>query len=352
MKAETIFDHWIETETPATYHGWPTLINAGGDRLMAVCSGGRQRHICPYGRVYLYTSDDGGRTWSAPSHLSGGPLDDRDAGIIKARDGSLLVNYFTSIHFMDISDPPSSWNEIEKAVTLDTLKKEHGFFMVRSEDGGRTWSEKYAVPVNNVHGPALLEDGTLLWIGKEISGTAVQLARKGERNIAASSSDNGLTWNIVSELPHLPGQSVQDWHEFHAVQAQDGTVIAQFRNHALSGGKQTEITTWQTESGDNGHTWSEPHFICYGFPSHLLRLPDGTILMSYGYRKKPYGNRFRISRDNGKSWSDEAVLSDDGENDDLGYPSSALLSDGTIATLWYQNRKGTALLRCKRWKPA
>ena len=346
MKAEPIADYWIEMEKPATYHGWPTILNAGNDRLMIVCSGNRQGHICPFGRVYLYTSEDGGRTWSAPVRLSKGPLDDRDAGIIKAQDGSLLVNYFTSIRFLESPDQPPSWETVEEKTTLADLKREHGFFMVRSTDGGRTWSEKYAVPVNNVHGPALLNDGSLLWVGREI-GNAILQAKKGNRNIAVRSTDNGLTWQFVSELPVVPGQRATDWHEFHAVQAPDGTVIAQFRNHT-----EPEIATWQTESRNGGLTWTIPHYVCYGFPTHLLNLPDGRILMAYGYRKEPYGNRFRISSDNGKSWSGEAILSDDGEDWDLGYPSSALLSDGSIVTAWYQSRSGIASLRVKQWRLA
>ena len=344
MQTEFIADRWIETEKPATYHGWPTLINAGNDHLMLVCSGNRQEHICPFGRVYLYTSEDGGNSWSTPVRLSKGPLDDRDAGIIKAQDGSLLVNYFTSLHFLESPDQPPSWKAVEEKTTLAQVKKEHGFFMLRSTDGGRTWSEKYAVPVNNVHGPALLNDGSLLWVGREI-GNAFRSDRKGSRNIAARSTDNGLTWQFVSELPVVPGQLATDYHEFHALQAADGTIVAQFRNHTPP-----EITTGQTESRDGGLTWTLPRKICSGFPSHLLNLPDGRILMVYGYRRKPYGNRFRISSDHGESWSDEAILSDDGENCDLGYPSTAMLSDGTLVTSWYQNRSGTASLRIKHWR--
>ena len=79
-----------------TYHGWPTVIRTEDNKLIAVCSGNRQRHVCPYGRVWMYVSSDEGKTWEGPKALSSGPLDDRDAGICQAADGTLLVNYFTS----------------------------------------------------------------------------------------------------------------------------------------------------------------------------------------------------------------------------------------------------------------
>ena len=74
--------------------------------------------------------------------------------------------------------------------------------------------------------------------------------------------------------------------------------------------------------------------------------------MSYGYRAENYGNRCRISSDNGKSWSEPILLSWGAESVDLGYPSTAQLSDGSLVTVWYESRPElkVASLRCVRWK--
>ena len=74
--------------------------------------------------------------------------------------------------------------------------------------------------------------------------------------------------------------------------------------------------------------------------------------MSYGYRRKPYGNRCRVSCDEGESWSEPIIISDDGPLTDLGYTSTAELADGTLVTVWYEFRpeKGVALLRSARWR--
>lgn len=82
----------------------------------------------------------------------------------------------------------------------------------------------------------------------------------------------------------------------------------------------------------------------------LSRLADGRFLMTYGYRKKPYGNRSRISEDNGCNWSEEIVLSSDGESWDIGYPFTARLSDRALFTLWYEKRGERTALRFLRWK--
>ena len=74
--------------------------------------------------------------------------------------------------------------------------------------------------------------------------------------------------------------------------------------------------------------------------------------MSYGHRRKPYGNQARLSADNGQTWSEPMTISGDGSGGDLGYPSTVELSDGSLLTVWYEAlKKGqNALLRQARWR--
>ena len=90
----------------------------------------------------------------------------------------------------------------------------------------------------------------------------------------------------------------------------------------------------------------------WGLPSHLLRLKDGRLLMSYGYRRPPYGNQARVSQDNGKTWSEPMTISGDGASGDLGYPSTVQLDDGSLLTVWYEKPKDSsmAVLRQARWR--
>ena len=230
--------------------------------------------------------------------LSSGPLDDRDCGVMQASDGSILVNYFTSTAFTRYPDKFAQWHDVMTAINLDTLAREHGFWMLRS-------------------------------------------------------TDHGLTWDLVSALPDAPGERQEDWHEVHTVQAADGLIITQIRNQTgmacLSG-----IRTTQTESSDGGRTWGPYHVVSDGgHPSHLLRLADGRIVMTYGWRRAPAGIRGRVGLDlPGAFWSDEGILCDDGESFDLGYPSTVQLPDETLVTLWYQFRKSTGIasLRWLKWK--
>ncbi len=110
--------------------------------------------------------------------------------------------------------------------------------------------------------------------------------------------------------------------------------------------------TLQCESSDGGKTWTAPEPIgVWGLPSHLLRLKDDTLLMTYGHRREPFGVQARVSRDHGRTWSDAMMISTDGTNQDLGYPSTAELPDGALLTVWYEQRPDSphAVLRQARW---
>ena len=333
-------------ELNASYHGWPTVLRTGDNRLMAVCSGNRKKHVCPYGRLWLYVSSDNGLSWQGPEQLSSGPLDDRDGGICQAADGSLLVHYFTSTAaFFRPKRLSAAEQKIAETINLQTLRKEHGFWMRRSTDGGKTWSEKYRVPLNSPHGPTLMKDGRLFFAGQKDGNGAGEMTGIPEFG-AAFSSDNGLSWQVVSTIALPDGHDRRKIHEAHGIEAPDGTLIVQYRNHNCSGLGET----WQTESTDGGKTWNKPRSVCKGFPSHLQLLGKNKVIMTYGYRAKPYGIRARISEDSGRTWSDEIMLTDDALNWDFGYPSTVEMADGTLFTLWYENRAKAAKLHYLNWK--
>lgn len=348
---EIMDTQWIQTQPAPTYHGWPTVANVGEDKLVIVCSGDREAHVDPFGKVLMYESCDKGKTWSAPRVLADGPLDDRDAGITVTPKGTWLVNYFTSIYFscykpMEPTRP--HWKEKEDKITISLLKEEHGFFMLRSTDQGKTWSPKYRIGVNNVHGAIVLNDGSLFYCGRGYFPGCLATASHGNDIVSMRSTDDGVTWEEISHYyGEIDGYRLGAWHEMHSVQADDGTIITQIRCH-----NNTPPRTLQMESKDGGKTWENLHAVCGGFPSHLLKLSDGRLLMSYGYRKENYGNRCRISSDNGKSWSEPIIISGNAPSYDLGYPSTVELSDGTLVTVWYEFKPdvNVALLRCARWK--
>lgn len=332
------------------YHGWPTCALLPDGRIMVVSSADRVGHVCPFGKVVAYESGDCGESWSEPRILADGPLDDRDAGILVTRSGTILVNWFTSVCWLNQVAKPehSKWGEIAEEITLKDVVEHLGFWMIRSTDGGKTWKKKQSMPVNSPHGPCQLSDGSLLYIGKALS-TYTELLGGSRHDIipvSARSTDDGVTWEVIGRIPVARMQAWECYHELHAVEASDGTIIGHIRNHIRYGA----VETWQTRSPDKGRTWTEPTMVTYGYPSFLSALPDGLLLMSYGYRREPYGVRTRVSNDNGKNWGEEMIIADDAKFSDMGYPSTINLPDGRLFTVWYEKMsEERCVLRHARW---
>jgi hypothetical protein len=183
----------------------------------------------------------------------------------------------------------------------------------------------------------VLYPGKVLWQGE-----------KGKIGVAES-FDDGRNWNWLAEIPTREGDRNANYHELHGVEAKSGKLIVQIRNHNPNHSRET----LQTESTDGGRTWSTPHSIgVWGLPSFLTRLNDDRLLMSYGHRRKPFGNQARLSSDEGQTWSEPMIISGDGAGGDLGYPSTVQLSDGSLLTVWYENMAGSskAVLRQARWE--
>src|SRR6266567_2932838 len=329
----------IISRQPEFYHGWPTLAARKKGELLVAYSGGREAHVCPFGRVELIRSSDGGRTWSWPEVILDTAIDDRDAGVFETPAGSLLVTTFTSLAYQPLFERAKAWSEERlarwQAVNRRATEKQRqallGTWMLRSTDGGMTWSAPFRVPLNSPHGPVALADGRLIYAGK-------QLWEPGKKVGVSESVDDGKTWRWLSDIPTRPGDKVEEYHELHAIQAADGRILAHIRNHNAANDRET----LQCESQDGGKTWSTPHEIgAWGMPSHLLRLRDGRLLMSYGHRRAPFGNQARISADNGRTWSEPMILSADGAGGDLGYPSTVERADGQLVTVWYESLKGS-----------
>lgn len=94
-----VVDTKVISQEPQYYHGWPTIARRRDGTLIVVCSGGRQKHVCPFGRVELMVSHDEGGKWSWPRTILDTDLDDRDAGVLETQKGTLIVTTFTSLYY-------------------------------------------------------------------------------------------------------------------------------------------------------------------------------------------------------------------------------------------------------------
>ncbi|QEF99964.1 Lipase 2 [Stieleria maiorica] len=183
-----------------------------------------------------------------------------------------------------------------------------GIVYRRSDDGGRTWSDRLPTPDNwstsrevptlhRVIGP----DGTkriIMWSGLYPARLAV-------------SENDGLDWSPLKPVGDWGGIVVMGFVE--ALRTGKGHYLAMFHDDGrffTENGKRTGVfTLYQTRSTDGGLTWSTPESVYQSSDVHLcepgcIRSPDGkrlAVLLRENARRK--NSHIIFSDDEGKSWS-------------------------------------------------
>jgi hypothetical protein len=191
--------------------------------------------------------------------------------------------------------------------------------------------------------PAIeLSDGRLLYIG---NASMERESRHGYVSVTQS-TDKGASWEEIAGFDMFTGYAehrgvgISYIGELAAVETDPGTVLVAARHEVFEQPATPDISRiWTCVSTDGGNSWTEPAPTgVVGKPPHLTRSKDGRILMTYGYRFPPYGQRACISEDGGRTWDleHEIILRDDGISGDLGYPQSVQCGNGNICTVYYQ----------------
>lgn len=88
-------------------------------------------------------------------------------------------------------------------------------------------------------------------------------------------------------------------------------------------------------SDDDGKTWSPARMVTRNMecPGSLVRLSDGTVVLTYGMKLEPWGARALVSKDEGETWHPEVLdlVHCKGQG---GHASSVVLPEDTIVTRW------------------
>lgn len=337
------------------YCAWPSVCTDENGTVYVVCSGMRMAHICPFGRVLLYKSKNNGDSWSMPSVVFDSSLDDRDAGITYLGNGRFFITSFrhpSEVYQNDYFD--CIMNDSGKAGTgilemfssLEEEKRKGGSFAKISEDYCFSVGKEMRIPVSSPHGPVVLKDGSLFYLGKEMYSYGQE-----KEGVIASyiSRDGGKTFIRAGEVPQPDNLGLDRLHEPHCIQTDDNSIIGFIRTHPEE--PDHSFTVYKTFSYDFGKNWSKPEAtgIC-GSPPHALGLPDGKILLSYGRRIQPYGINASIVSSKGDIIGNEIHI-DSANDSDIGYPASALLKNGSILTVYYKrdNTPGGCKIMFTRW---
>ncbi|NQU10349.1 exo-alpha-sialidase, partial [bacterium] len=196
------------------YFGWPTVARLEDNTLVAVASGLRTAHVCPFGRTTLCVSRDDGRTWTSPRVINDSPLDDRDAGAVCLGGRRLLVTWFTTDNRTDCRWPNDAaartrWEAGLANVTDANVSRFQGAWARVSEDGGESWLAPVRVPLTTPHGPIRLRTGEVFYFGKEFTSRD---ELEGGGIVAMKTIDAGRTWLRLGTVPLHPGTEYGNYH--------------------------------------------------------------------------------------------------------------------------------------------
>lgn len=293
-----------------SYPGWPWIARTPSGKLVATFREGTEHGYSPTGHVLLVASADDGKTWSAPAIVADQKeVDDRNAAVVALTDDDWIVSYNT--------------------FTADLVSRP---MIVRTADGGRTWSA-----------PQLVAD-----IDARTRGAVVKLSTgelllpiyraQGNGSLCARSEDNGKTWQVV-ELADAESYVGDEWS---LAEVAPGRVVGIHRNnHATRDG-----FLWRTESTDGGKTWSAAKRTNvqsqrHPAPAQLL-MHDGKPVLAYADRRMV--SLSLVSTDDPEllNWDVERRLTavqylpDGSPISDAGYPSVVSLSKNRLLVIDYE----------------
>lgn len=199
----------------------------------------------------------------------------------------------------------------------------------------KSWQGPYKFPLFGTKGIAARTD--YIVNGKRdctVFVTAAKANEKEGRVMSARTRDGGRTWKFGAWIgPEPEGYNIMP----SSVRLSRREILTTIRcRQASSGWIDAYLST------DNGKSFgflSRPveYTGSSSNPPSMIKLKDGRLALTYGYRAVPYGIRAKLSADNGRTWGPEIILRGDGGRWDLGYPRTVQRPDGKIVTIYYFN---------------
>ncbi|MCX7599747.1 MAG: exo-alpha-sialidase [Armatimonadetes bacterium] len=288
-------------EAAGPYQAFPDACRLQNGDIMCVFYAGYGHTTLPNpewpkgGRLCYVRSSDEGRTWSEPRILYDSEFDDRDPHIAQLADGTLICSFFPwapteggdflAVQVVRSYDNGETWEPQAEtllegwACSAPVRQLPDGTCLlgvyyippggqvawggvIRSTDGGKTWSEP--VPIGDKAGLSLAAETDVI----QLRDGRLFAALRGETvNMHyATSPDGGLTWSDVRDIG-FPG------HCPHLNRLSTGEILLAVRLPDTS----------LYVSRDEARTWQGPYILDHvigAYPA-TVELKDGTVLAVY-----------------------------------------------------------------------
>jgi hypothetical protein len=331
---------------PANHHMW-----AWGNELVVGFEAGYFRtntektreHAIDYSKPaahVLARSLDGGETWKIeePETLKA-PPGTKQAGVPCAEGGKPMSQ---SPGGFDFTKPGFAFTARMASIHTGPSR----FYV--SYDKAHTWQGPFEFP--NLGTPGIAARTDALIDGKHemtVFMTAAKTNLKEGRVLCARTTDGAKTWKMINWV--CPEPADNDFAIMpSSVRLSGKSILTTIRHRKF-------IAAWRSD--DNGASWNmvgQPvDDTGGGNPPALLKLPGGKLVLTYGFRNAPYSIRARTSTDEGKTWSKDIMLREDGGSWDLGYTRTVRRPDGNLVTAYYYNTNqgSERFIGATIWKP-
>lgn len=335
-------------EDPQFYSSFPSVIKRPDGELLVTFRRAPNRqifgekntnHTDPNSYLVMVKSTDGENWTKTPTLIYAHPFGgSQDPCLLQLKDGTLLCASY-------------GWAFV-RPEGISNLKKPFfdagggaiflGGYIVRSKDGGKTWEDPIypphiepevnfnanGIPVPAYNRGALYEgkNGKIYWI---VAASDSYLPKK-TSNYLLTSADKGLTWQYASVVAVDEKAS---FNEASIYETPKGDLVGFLR----TSGMDDQACIARSTDGGKTFKWEKMGF--QGHPLNALRLPDNRVLLTYGYRHKPFGIRARILNAECTDFATapEIILRDDGGNSDIGYTWPVQLDKNRVLVTYYFN---------------